>query len=81
MGDEPDQVVGWLCVFPGLLGYASLSEIRHKLFSMMFHGKTRVSSIPAAQHTVQIERGADQRQMCKGLREIAKRLALAPGLF
>ncbi len=35
----------------------------------------------AAQATVQIECGADQREVCKGLRKIAQRLALSPGLF
>jgi hypothetical protein len=35
----------------------------------------------ASQHSVQIECGADQREMCKGLGEITQRLALGPCLF
>src|ERR1700758_1429754 len=35
----------------------------------------------AAQHAIQIECGADQRQMSEGLGEIAQRLALRPGLL
>ena len=38
-------------------------------------------SFLAPQHTVQIECGADQREVCKGLWEVAQRLALRPGLF
>jgi len=48
---------------------------------MMFHGKDSNRAILVDQHTVQIECGADQREMCKGLREVAQRLALWPGLF
>src|ERR1700688_2807563 len=35
----------------------------------------------APQHSIQIERSADQREMSKGLWEIAQRLALRPGLL
>ena len=35
----------------------------------------------AAQRSIQIECGADQREVCKGLRKVVQRLALWPGLF
>lgn len=41
----------------------------------------RLRAILAAQHTVQIECGADQGEVCKGLREVAQGLALRPRLF
>src|SRR5215831_17023998 len=39
------------------------------------------TSTSTAQYTIQIEGGADQRKMCKSLREIAERLALWSGLL
>src|SRR5258708_24515415 len=38
-------------------------------------------SNPATQHAIQVECGADQREMSERLREIAQRLALRPGLL
>jgi hypothetical protein len=47
----------------------------------MLYGKTCVRPNLTPEHSVPIECGADQREMCKGLREITQRLALRSCLF
>ena len=40
-----------------------------------------IPSGPAVQRTIQVERGADQRQVRERLREVARRLARGPDLL
>src|SRR5258708_22949732 len=52
-----------------------------KHFRSDLDGRRDTWSNPAPQHAIQIECGADQREMSERLGEIAQRLALRPGLL
>ncbi len=58
-----------------------LSQLRIVHFFERRRTGLPVSSIPIAERAIEIERGADQCKVCKGLWKIAECLALRAGLF
>ena len=48
---------------------------------MKGHHAADVSVVTAGEGSVEVERGADQRQVREGLREVAQGLAARPGLL